>query len=375
MHKHILIYISSLSAGGAERVASNLASSWAYEGRRITVVTLSDASQDFYKLAPEVERISLDLRRNSANPLRAVVNNVSRVLALRRILQKKSPDIALAMMDKANIILSIAALGLSDIVVIGAERTHPPQIALGLFWSWMRWFWYGRLSAITALTKESRDWLLSNTEAKKVVVIPNAVYWPLPAQEPKLEPQAFLTPGRKILLAVGRLSVEKGFDVLLETFSKIAAKHCNWDLVLVGEGPLRSFLEAQSAQSRLQHRIHLVGIVGNVGHWYQVANLFVMSSRFEGFPNTLAEALAHGLPAVSFDCDTGPRDIIRHEVDGLLVPVGDSKSFAEAIDLLMRDDALRDQFSSRAKEARNRFSVERVSGLWEALFDELSDIR
>ena len=114
-------------------------------------------------------------------------------------------------------------------------------------------------------------------------------------------------------------------------------------------------------------------MVGNIGEWYERADLFVMSSRFEGFGNTLAEALAHGVAAVSFDCDTGPRDIIRHEVDGLLVPPGDTVALTAALDKLMCDPALRQQFAKRAVEARARFSMERVAGMWEALFDEIAE--
>jgi glycosyltransferase involved in cell wall biosynthesis len=96
-----------------------------------------------------------------------------------------------------------------------------------------------------------------------------------------------------------------------------------------------------------------------------------MSSRYEGFGNTLAEALVHGLPAVSFDCDTGPRDIIRHEIDGLLVPPEDVASLAAALDRLMGNSDLRGRFAARAVEARERFSIERISGKWEQLFDEI----
>jgi glycosyltransferase involved in cell wall biosynthesis len=93
-----------------------------------------------------------------------------------------------------------------------------------------------------------------------------------------------------------------------------------------------------------------------------------MSSRFEGFPNSLAEAMAYGLPAVSFDCDTGPRDIVRHEVDGLLVPPGDDLALELALRRLMGDEALRRRFADRAVEARERLSIERISELWEGVF-------
>lgn len=97
-----------------------------------------------------------------------------------------------------------------------------------------------------------------------------------------------------------------------------------------------------------------------------------MSSRFEGFPNSLVEALAAGCPAVSFDCDTGPRDIIRHETDGFLVPPGDIQALAAAIARLMDDEILRNRFGTRAVEARERFSIEHIGAMWDKLFDEVT---
>ena len=105
-----------------------------------------------------------------------------------------------------------------------------------------------------------------------------------------------------------------------------------------------------------------------MGEWYERVDVYVMGSRFEGFPLTLAEALVHGLPAVSFDCDTGPRDIIRPEVDGLLVPPGNVDALTAALDQLMADASLRVQFATRAVEARQRFSMERIARMWEELF-------
>ncbi len=110
---------------------------------------------------------------------------------------------------------------------------------------------------------------------------------------------------------------------------------------------------------------------GNVGDWYQRADLYVMSSRFEGFPNTLVESMAHECAAVSYDCDTGPRDIIRHGVDGLLVsPVGDVPALAEALHQLMQDDEVRQRMRQRAIEIRERYSLKAILTLWDKLFNE-----
>jgi glycosyltransferase involved in cell wall biosynthesis len=182
-------------------------------------------------------------------------------------------------------------------------------------------------------------------------------------------------PDRKVLLAVGRLEAVKNYGVLVSVFGQLAARHPDWDLVILGEGPQRAALEAAIQAGPAAARIHLPGIAGNVGEWYVRAQLYVMSSHSEGFPNSLAEALVHGLPAVSFDCDTGPRDIVRHGIDGLLVPPGDAEALGRALNCLMEDPELRGDFAARAHEARERFSLERITGMWESLFREVAGAR
>lgn len=367
----LLFFIFSLSSGGAERVTVNLANYWAAKGWEITIVSLTPLSHDFYELHPAVRRIPLELAGMSPTLLVGLWQNLRRVRALRRVLREVRPDIALAMMSTANVILALATWGLPNVRSIGSERTHPPQFPLGPLWERLRRRTYGRLVAVTALTRASAEWLRVNTGARRVPVIPNAALWPLPMQTPRITPASVCQPGRYLLLAVGRLVADKGFDWLVDAFTNLAEKYPEWDLVILGEGFQRSGLQAHVRAAGLEKRVFLPGLAGNVREWYERADLYVMSSRREGFPNTLAEAMAHGLPAVSFDCDTGPRDIIRHEVDGLLVPPGDVVALRSALNRLMTDADLRAQFASRAVEARRRFSMERISGMWEELFAEL----
>lgn len=371
---NLLFFIHSLHSGGAERVTANLANHWAGKGWKITVVTLTSSAADFYSLHPAVRRVALDLASESGHTLAAVRNNLRRIVALRRVLSEIRPDVALSMMSTANVLLALAAVGLEGVAAIGSEHIHPPQIPLGLSWETLRAHLYRRLSAVVALTGESATWLRRHTRARNVPVIPNPAPWPLQEQSPHL-PVPARTERQRILLAVGRLNEQKGFDLLIRVFQRLAGQFPHWRLMVLGDGPNRTALEAQIASAGLAERVFLPGRAGNVGQWYAAADLYAMSSRFEGFPNTLVEAMAHGLPAVSFDCDTGPRDIIRHETDGLLVPAGDGLALEAALRRLMDDEALRRQFGARAIEVRGRLALEKIASRWETLFEELRRAR
>lgn len=364
----LLIYIHSLENGGAERVVANLANYWVSIGWDVTVVTVAPTAQDFYRLDLAVKRESLNLAGGNPGVLSGFVRTVRRVQALRCMLQRVQPDIALSAMQTANVILAMASRGMPGLCAIGSEHNFPPKAPTGLIWETMRRHAYGHLTAVVALTQECASWLAAHSHARRIPVIPNPVRWPLSKHEPSINPAICCASGRQILLGVGRLSSEKNFSALIDIFSRLASKHPAWDLVIIGDGPLSGALRVQVQAAGLQQRVFLPGRVGNVGDWYERAALYVMSSHFEGFPNTLVEAMSYGLPAVSFDCDTGPRDIIRHDIDGFLVTPADVEGMQLAVEKLMLDTALREAFSRRAQEARERFSMEKISCMWEGLF-------
>jgi glycosyltransferase involved in cell wall biosynthesis len=190
-------------------------------------------------------------------------------------------------------------------------------------------------------------------------------------QPPQLDPARWLADDDRLLLAVGRLSRQKGFDLLLEAWSTLAGQQPRWRLVILGEGPDRQALEAQIQALGLVQAVLLPGRAGNVSEWYRRADLFVLSSRFEGFPNVLAEAMASGLAVVSTDCPTGPAAIVRDGVDGLLVPVDQPAALRQALARLMHDDALRASMAQRACQLADRLAPEVVAGRWQQLFAEL----
>lgn len=360
----LLIAISSLSGGGAERTVATLSAQWVAAGHCVRVVTIAGAAQDAYELNPAVERVALDLQRPGVNTAVTFANNVRRVLALRRQLREFDPDVAIGMMTVTNILLALAAAGLRT-RTLGCERVHPPRVPLSAARAYVRKWLYGRLTAVAALTERSADWLRTNTRAQKIFVVPNAVALPLPLAEPVVSPQSVCRPGQKLLLGVGRLDAQKGFSNLIRAFSSVQAAHPQWDLVILGEGALRPELERVAKEYGLSGRVYFPGRVGNLADWYAAASLFALSSEFEGFPNALLEAMAHGVPAISYDCDTGPAEIIRNNIDGVLIRPGDTEAFAKAMDSLMGNPSTLAIMGDSARAVRDRFAMSEVLAMWE----------
>ena len=133
---------------------------------------------------------------------------------------------------------------------------------------------------------------------------------------------------------------EKGFDRLIDAFAQVASPHDEWTLEIAGEGLERKDLQQRIDRQRLGDRVTLMGWVDEPETWLSQAAIFVLSSRYEGFPVSLLEAMSLGLAVISFDCDSGPREIIRHQVDGLLVRPGDVAGLAQAMQCLIDDPGM-----------------------------------
>ncbi|MBU2572081.1 MAG: glycosyltransferase family 4 protein [Gammaproteobacteria bacterium] len=362
----ILFLVSSMQGGGAERVAALLCNQWVQQGHAVTLMPTFSGRGDC--LYPLDERVKLDyLADRVGSTRRSVLNKIKRLFALRRAMREISPDVVVSFLPPVNVAAILSAAGL-EIPVIVSERTYPPAMPLGTVMEQARKWLYPHARTVVVQTQQASGWLAATCPSANGMVIPNPVVWPLPVGEPEVMPVQIVAKSRKLLLAVGRLGEEKEFHHLLSAFKLCAEIRPDWDLVILGEGNERAGLEALRSELGLDGRVHLPGRVGNLADWYERADLYVMSSRFEGFPNTLLEAMAHGLPVVSFDCDSGPRYIIRHDTDGLLVaPESGIKGLAASLSWLMDDKERREAMGQRAVDVRERFSMARVSALWTAV--------
>lgn len=364
-----MIVIHSLRGGGAERVAVDLSAYWQRLGYEVSLVTQMPKKSDAYKVPSGVKRYVMGLAHETGGGFRGMVANWRRMRRLRKLIKRHQVDCVLGMMTTASVLAVMAAQGL-DCRVLVSEHTHPPRQKLPEAWQRLRRWAYPRAHAVVALTAGTARWIQEHIPGSKVTVIPNAVRWPL-------EPQQPLVPvpnkGERLrLLAVGRLHEVKGFDLLISAFEVVAPYFPDWDLVILGEGSERDALQKQIDAARLHRRITLVGRVGNINEWYESADMYVLSSRYEGLSNTLLEAMASGLAVVAMDCDTGPREIIRDNIDGILVnPPENVDALAAHLSDLMARPLKRMALAQRAVDVRDRFAVPIVMAQWERLLPKL----
>lgn len=364
--KRITLVIHSLEPGGAERVLSIMANWWAKKGREVTIITFTDAGEkSFYELASTVNIVSLSLSKKSSGVVSGLLNNVGRVAKLRRAISKSRPDVVISFIDTTNALVALACRGLG-VPLILAEHNEPSMADIGRIWEAIRTITYPMADKVALLSERARGYYPERIR-RKTIVIPNPVVM-APESETGTIDASVKVP---FVMSMGRLGPEKGYDLLIKAFSIIANRYPEWSLVILGEGAKRGELKNIIEELGLSGRVMMPGLVKNPYDYLKQAGLYVLSSRYEGFPVALCEAMASGTAVVSFDCKTGPREIIREGVDGILVPPGDVEKLSESIAAMIDDKKKREEYGANARQVVERFGLEKVMGVWETVIDEI----
>jgi glycosyltransferase involved in cell wall biosynthesis len=359
-HLRVTMVISSLAAGGAQKVLSFLANHWAKSGWHVTIVTLSGRDQiPFFPLDPSVDILPLELEGKSAHVIDGAWNNIRRIVRLRRAILEQVPEVVISFMDQENILTTLAMWGLKIPVIISV-RIDPILSPLASIWTLLRNQLYPHTDRIIVPTARIGA-AFSQRIQSKTTVIPNPVF---PATAVK---NASRSPMPRTVVAVGRYTHQKGFDVLLRAFATLTTKYPEWRLHIFGDGPLRPDLEALRAELNLTSVVALKPEAKSINDVLISADMFVLSSRYEGFPNALCEAMATGLPVVATDCRTGPSEIIEDGVNGVLAKPNDVDSLAKCMDRLMSDDQQRQWLGTKARSITDRFDPKRIADRWEAV--------
>jgi GalNAc-alpha-(1->4)-GalNAc-alpha-(1->3)-diNAcBac-PP-undecaprenol alpha-1,4-N-acetyl-D-galactosaminyltransferase len=360
----VTLVIYGLGGGGAERVMSIVANYWAAQDWDVTLIMLvAPTKPSFYPLDPRIEVKPLDLAGSSGNVVKAIVNTWRRVRILRREIIASKPDVVISFMTAVNV-YTIAACAKLNVPTIVSEHIYPGSSDASKIWQFLMKLAYRYADLVTVLTHNAVPFYPA-AKGYRTIVMPNPITTPAPVGA-----MARLLPPSSAI-AIGRLHPQKGFDLLLQAFARIHTKYPDWQLTILGEGPMRAELEELRSALQLTDCVHFPGLVTNVSEYLHQADLFVMPSRFEGFPMALCEAMACGLPVLAADCLSGPREIVTDGVNGVLVATEDVDALAAGLAALIADPAKRQHLAQNAPQILDRFGVEQVMGIWKEAIDRV----
>lgn len=342
--KIIFLVIPTLKQGGAERVASELAIHFSNKDVEVHLILLAK-SEDFYKVSNLVCIHRLGFVNNGK--IQKIFSEIKVFFKLRSLLKEYKPDSVLSFMDKFNLFTIVSSFFLGLRIFI-SDRSNP-NLKISPVLYILKKIIYPFSFGVIAQTELAKNTLFNITKHKNITVIPN------PVKDIEFFPEI---KKEKIILNMGRLVPEKGQKYLIEAFSRLDTK--DWTLVILGEGPLREELEKLIIQLGLINSVILPGAVNNIDEWLAKSSIFAFTSISEGFPNALVEAMAAGLPCVSFDCEAGPSDIIEHGTDGFLVEEKNISELVEKIELLINDPVLYEKISKNALTVRDRYNLNSI---------------
>lgn len=347
-------------AGGVERFSINLANEMVRRGHKISFFTWDDHNAEpFFALDKRVTWIKLNL----GNPAYKATwrTRIKRFLKFRRNLKKASPDVILVFESGIFLVVRIFLFALHYRIVL-AERNSPSKH------SYLRkrsklFSIFGHYIASEIVFQFIRyKEFLPKFLHHKVIGLPN----PVPILKTSNRISQNSKRERKSILFIGRLAYQKNVIALVQAFLELAAYYPCWDLIIGGGGPEKATLCKVSEESQLSHRVIFLGTVENTYSLYLNSDIFCVPSFYEGFPNTLAEALASGLPSIGFRNCCGVSDLIQHGANGLLAegPMT-GENLSSSLRKLMDDPQLRDKMSDFAQSSMLRFNPAEVYSLWE----------
>ena len=365
-------------AGGVERVLTLKANYFAdVLGYDITIILTEGQNRPlFYPLSEKVNVINLDLNFEELWHC-SFFKKVFLYLMKQRQFKKNlanelmclKPDITVSLLRREINFITDINDGSKKIGELHVNRANYRNFEVGdsnILKSIFAKFWMHNL--VGHLRKLDKFVVLTDEDKKQWKELNNIISIPDPLT---FSPEQISSLQKKRVIAVGRYVYQKGFDLLLKVWSMIEKRYPDWELVIFGSGNREPY-ECLKIELKIDgSRCHLNGPSSNIQQEYMNSSIFAFASRFEGFGMVLIEAMACGLPVISFDCPCGPRDIIFDNEDGLLVQNGDINSYVCKLSLLMDDASLRQRMSAAGRKNVERFKMDHIGDCWKKVFDGL----
>lgn len=360
--KKIAFVIGSLSSsGGAERVISTL-SNELIDKYEIIIITFVKGTP-FYSINDNIKVIPC--RETIVTPtsvFESLKLNYQLVKNVSKIIKTEKVDLAIGFITSANIVAVLAAK-LNKIPSIISERNNPMIEDVPRFWVILRSLVYPKASKVILQTEGVKKFFTKRIKNDKIAILPNPI-----SSDLSLKRKENATK-EKIILTVGRLDANKCHNLILKALKNIDTE--DWKLVIVGSGPKEEELNNYIAENNLANKAEIVGKIKQIDSYYNKAGIFVFTSRTEGFPNVLLEALHFGIPAISTDCNFGPSEIIENGENGYLIPMNDQGELEDKLTRLIKNKELREKFSKNAKISTKKFQSNAVVEQWDKVIESL----
>lgn len=354
--KKIMFYINAIHDGGAERVMVNLAKYFSEAGYDTSLAT-SFRDKWEYPLAQTVKRITLEEQEIKQSRL---MRNLSRISKLRKICKEEKPDVLVSFMEEPNFRSILATRGL-PIKTLVSVRNDPNKEYAGRLGAFVGKVLLPMADGCVFQTKEAQEWFPKKLQ-KKSRIIYNAVKEEFYHIERK--------PNRGEIVTCGRLTEQKNHAMLISAFAEVVKQYPYATLKIYGEGALREALQEQIDAAGLSGKAFLMGATNDVGKALQTADLFVLSSDYEGMPNALMEAMAAGVPCISTDCPCGgPRELLGDNARNKLVPCG----AVQQLKMKLIEQLESSEAGKAEKKRAELFQPKRVNALWEKYLQEIID--
>jgi glycosyltransferase involved in cell wall biosynthesis len=367
-NKNILFVIPDLTGGGAERVIVNIINNLDQKKYAITLALFNIEGELLKELNPKIKIVNLH-KKSKLSFFKLLLN-------LRKLIKSINNVTVVSLLHYTNILSVLSCLYLKPRprVIICEHSNHRKYLKNSKMKHLRRLlmrYTYKKADKIVAISNEMRDNLILDFNLLATNVL--TIYNPIPINEiKKLAVDKQILKSMKIsnkttIIAVGRLTNVKRFDRLIRSFAYVR-KYLNVRLLILGQGELLNELKYLSKKLNIEQDVLFLGFQKNPFAWLSMADLFVLSSDYEGFPMVILESMTCGTPVISTDCPTGPREIITNGENGILVPIDNEKELADSILMLLKDKKLRKKFSKNGELRANDFKVEKILPQYESLF-------
>ncbi len=357
--KNLIFIIPDLQVGGAQKVLVYLINFLVTKKFNIKLILLDKFKQTF-QLSSKIKIINLNLYKKSKNIFEKVFYNFKRIRKIRKEINKEKKSIVISFLTTTNILSILANIGLKRKLIVN-ERNDMVKQKIPLIWKVLRIILYSFVFRIIKNIPDNKAEKYPFFK-KKIIFIPNPLILSKPLKKKNKK--------EKIILTVARLNYQKNIILLIRSFAKSIAIKKDWKLVILGEGPDKKKLKIECEKLNITKYVFFKGFVKNTGYWYKKSGFFILSSRFEGMPNALIEAIDFRLPVIGSNIP-GIKFFIKNNNSGKLFANDNENSLVKSINYYIKNKNIRNNFSISAYKKLKRISNLNIfSNGWQKILNE-----